>query len=53
VSSAILYLAIAIIWAVVILPWWIGRESCLSGDEFTTSELDAADAGKEMAAPAA
>jgi hypothetical protein len=53
VSSAILYLAIVGIWAVVLLPQWVGRDSCSSGDEFTTAELDAAHGEEETAAPAA
>ena len=47
-SSAILYLAIVGIWAIVLLPRWIGWDSCASGDEFTTAELNAADGEEEM-----
>jgi hypothetical protein len=54
VSSAILYLAIVSIWAVALLPRWIGwdSDSRSTGDELTTAEMDAAD-GEETAAPAA
>lgn len=52
-SNAIPYLAIVGIWAVVLLPRWLRRDSCSNGDEFATAELDAAEGEGEAAAPAA